>query len=354
MRVSSVRRSGKNKGKARSELYARFLCTRCGKEILVNKATLSRRSLSMCKECSFKKTREDALMRSWGKVPDGFDMYLRRKWQAIKFRCEDPTSRHWFRYGGRGIKLSDEFQDPRIFVEHVRSLPGASRNLQIDRIDNSKGYERGNLRWVDNRTNCNNRDCTIAVRYNGTDIPLSDFVRDYTCLSYTYVKKLIDQGKSAKEIIAWRKNKKDIIYKGESMSLRQFAMKYTDMTPANVGKLYRSGMSPEDIVKWKKHEPRKICYEGKAITFPEFVRSYTNLSLAYAEKLYREGVSVERLTEWRKKSDVVTYKGQEMHFKDFVRDHTGMSYVYARQMYRKGKSLDEIAGWKRSRPRSGI
>ena len=70
VRVSSVRRSGKNKGKRRDELFARFMCTKCGNEVLVQKSSISRRPLSMCKECSFKNMRHEALLKSWGKIPD--------------------------------------------------------------------------------------------------------------------------------------------------------------------------------------------------------------------------------------------------------------------------------------------
>ena len=347
VRVSSVRRSGKNKGKKRDELFARFMCTKCGNEVLVQKSSISRRPLSMCKECSFKKIRHEAQLKSWGKIPDKFDMYLRRKWMSVKLRCEDPTSRNWNRYGGRGIKLSDEFQDPRVFVEYIRSLPNASRDLQLDRINNSRGYERGNLRWVDGKTNCNNRDCTVRIENKGSIIPLSDFVRQNTSLSYSYTRNLVSKGVKPEDIELWVKNKKNVVYKGESMSLRQFAIRFTHMTPTNVRKLYLRGISLDDIVARKKHEPRKVMFRGEEMTFTEFVSKHTKLSVAYAGKLYREGASLEDIKNWRKKSDVVTYKGREMHFKDFVRDYTKMSYVYARQMYRKGKSLDEIAGWKR-------
>ena len=347
VRVSSLRLSGKNKGKKRYELFARFVCTKCGNEVLVQKSSLNRRPLSMCKECSFRQTRYNELISSWGKIPDEFDLYLRRKWQSIKTRCEDPCSRHWKRYGGRGIKLSDEFQDTRVFVEYVRSLPNASRKLQLDRIDNNRGYERGNLRWVTGKDNCNNRECSITVKYGGETIPLPDFVDKHTNMSYNYVKKLLQEGKSAEDIVSWRKNTKNVTYNGASMSLRQFALNHTGMTPTSVRRLYLRGLSLDEIVAWDKHEPKKVSFGGCSMTFPEFVKKHTELSVPYATKLFRDGVSLDDLSTWRKKSDVVTYNGNEMHFKDFVRDYAKMSYVYARQMYRQGKSLDEIAGWER-------
>lgn len=349
MRVSSERLSGRNKGKIRSELFARLLCTRCGKELLVTKTNLLKHPPAMCKKCSFNQIRENEYMRTWGKIPDEFDFYLRGKWDSIKRRCEDPTSKHWHRYGGRGIKLSEEFHDPRTFVEYVRSLPNASRKLQLDRIDNNRGYERGNLRWVTNRENCNNREVTIFVVFNGQKLPVSEFISKHTNLSYAFARKLLDEGKAAEEVANWHKHAKNLVFRGESMSLRQFAFRFTDMTPTNVRKLYLAGMPLEDIASYVKHKPKTIVYEGQEYTFPRFVSAKTNLSVRFAAKLYRDGHSLQELVNWRKRNDIVNFKGKEMHFKDFVREHTQVSYVYARVLYRQGKSLDEIAEYRKRR-----
>lgn len=286
------------------------------------------------------------MKKRWGgKLPDKFDVYLHRKWQSIKTRCEDPTFRAYGRYGGRGIKLSDEFQDPRVFVEYVRSLPNASRDLQLDRIDNSRGYERGNLRWVTSSVNCNNRDCTVFVTYKGGKIPLADFVRDHTNFSYAYVQHLLAEGKSGDEIATLKKYPKNISYNGVSMSIRAFALKFTDQTPTNVRRLYLAGVSLDDIIHWKKKNVCYVEYNGVKMPFTKFVKENTRLSYSGAFRLYKKGATLDDLVKWRRK-DVVNYKGEEIRFKDFVGRYTDMSYVYARELYRAGKSLDEIAAWR--------
>lgn len=145
-------------------------------------------------------------MARWGGIiPDAMDLAIKSRWDAIKTRCEDPTNVHYHRYGGRGIGLSDEFHDPRVFVAYVKSLPNASLTLEIDRIDNSRGYVRGNIRWVDRRTNVYNEDRTIKVTYNGEAMSLSHFARNYTSLSGEYVRNLYHSGKSLDEIASWKK-----------------------------------------------------------------------------------------------------------------------------------------------------
>ena len=305
--------------------------------------------------------REDTLRKRWGRIPDEFDRYLKKRWDSIKRRTEDPTDANYNRYGGRGIRLSDEFQDPRVFVAYVKSLPNASEDLELDRTDNGKGYERGNLRWVTRKENCNNRDITFRVNFKGREMPLADFVREHTDISYNYVAKLLKDGKRPEEIVkisrdsvpsefrgkGRNRNTNIVEFRGKKMSLMGFAHMFVpNMSYQNVLSLYHEGRTLEEISGWEKRHHRTVSYNGEDMTFPEFVRRYLKMSLPYANRLYyTNGVSLDGLVNWRLKTDVVSYKGEEMHFKDFVANHAEMAYSTARQWYRNGKSLDEIARW---------
>jgi len=46
------------------------------------------------------------------------------------------------------------------FLAHIGTRPGP--DLSIDRIDNSKGYWPGNVRWADKQTQANNRRRQVA------------------------------------------------------------------------------------------------------------------------------------------------------------------------------------------------
>lgn len=74
----------------------------------------------------------------------------RSEYQAYnnaKQRCLNPNNPCWRHYGGRGITMSEEIQSSfNAFMDCVGVKP--SPDLTLDRIDNSKGYERNNLRWA--------------------------------------------------------------------------------------------------------------------------------------------------------------------------------------------------------------
>lgn len=82
---------------------------------------------------------------------------LYRAWAGMKARCGDASND---RYGGRGITVCERWaQSFTAFAEDMgpRPFEGAS----LDRINNDRGYEPGNVRWAtqveQNRNKGNNR-----------------------------------------------------------------------------------------------------------------------------------------------------------------------------------------------------
>lgn len=76
-------------------------------------------------------------------------------WRAMRQRCEDFNHKSFKDYGGRGITVCDRWHDFKNFLQDMGRRP--AKGLQIDRIDNLKGYCPGNCRWVTPKENSNNR-----------------------------------------------------------------------------------------------------------------------------------------------------------------------------------------------------
>lgn len=105
------------------------------------------------------KPRRKGNYRRTGNVKHGLfhnNQKLFNLWQTMKSRCENPHREKYKNYGGRGVKLCDEWQDASRFVlwalEH-----GYKSGLQIDRIDVDGDYCPENCRFVTPKENSRNK-----------------------------------------------------------------------------------------------------------------------------------------------------------------------------------------------------
>lgn len=90
-------------------------------------------------------------------------------WYAINQRCYNPNDPSYHRYGARGITnywVDDRPGFVAYIYEHLGERPP---NMSLDRINNDRGYEPGNLRWATRRTQLLNRTrdpiSTSNIRY---------------------------------------------------------------------------------------------------------------------------------------------------------------------------------------------
>lgn len=84
-------------------------------------------------------------------------------WQGLKGRCENENNPRYDRYGGRGIKVCDEWDKSFEAFYKWAIDNGYSENLTIDRIDNDGDYSPQNCKWSTNDEQCNNRSTCIYI-----------------------------------------------------------------------------------------------------------------------------------------------------------------------------------------------
>ena len=95
-------------------------------------------------------------------------------------RCCNPNTINYKRYGARGITMCEEWLNKeRVITDLGLSTKGwitfktwalnngYQEGLTIDRIDNNKGYSPDNCRWVNHKTQANNRSSNRFITYKG-------------------------------------------------------------------------------------------------------------------------------------------------------------------------------------------
>lgn len=91
-------------------------------------------------------------------------------WYLMKYRCTNPKSPAYAKYGGKGIRLCDEWADDingYFAFKNWAIRNGYSEELTIDRIDNDGNYCPENCRWVNAAVQNNNKRANRKLTYNG-------------------------------------------------------------------------------------------------------------------------------------------------------------------------------------------
>lgn len=97
---------------------------------------------------------------------------------SMKQRCSNPKDKAYKNYGGRGIKVCDEWKNnSRTFFDWALKN-GYVKGKWIDRINNDGNYEPNNCRWVYPSEQQNNKRTNHYLEINGIKKSLSQWAKE--------------------------------------------------------------------------------------------------------------------------------------------------------------------------------
>lgn len=127
-------------------------------------------------------------------------------WNGIKQRCLNEHSKFYKNYGGRGIKVCDDWKHNFKIFHDWAINNGYSDELSIDRINNNGNYEPLNCHWVNSKIQAENRRSCIYIQDNDVKKTLKGYCLDHN-LPYKLVWERIRRyGKTFEEAIIIKKN----------------------------------------------------------------------------------------------------------------------------------------------------
>ncbi len=174
----------------------KYLCKcECGNETIAEGGNL-RKGLKKSCGCLEK---ENQLKPTHGKT----NTRLFSIWVGMRRRCYDTRRNNYQNYGGRGIRVCNEWLGESGFQAFYdwAMANGYDDTLTIDRIDDDGNYEPCNCRWVDMQTQQNNRRNNHIVTAYGESMTVTQMARKYKLNPNDLYKRL--KGKTnAESVIA--------------------------------------------------------------------------------------------------------------------------------------------------------
>lgn len=117
-------------------------------------------------------------------------------------RVTKPSNCHYALYGGRGIKICEEWlKSPSSFFDWALKN-GYKRGMSIDRIDNNGDYCPENCRWVTQKEQTRNTRRNNKITFNGETMCISDWAKKLGFSHQVAINKRIKMGWSVERALS--------------------------------------------------------------------------------------------------------------------------------------------------------
>lgn len=138
-----------------------FLCKcDCGNYVTKSSNALKTGHNKSCGCLNYELTKKRSTTHGLSKHP------LFSRWCDMKNRCYYKKHNRYKNYGGKGVKVCDEWHSFINFFNWAMEN-NWEKKLSIDRIDNSKNYEPSNCKFSTVKEQNRNRTTSVKITHNG-------------------------------------------------------------------------------------------------------------------------------------------------------------------------------------------
>lgn len=117
---------------------------------------------------------------------------LHKIWESMHYRCENPNHKYYANYGGRGIRVCNEWNEYVPFRDWAIKT-GYNDNLTIDRVEVNGNYNPENCRWATIREQQNNKRSNHLAQFNGISHTISEW-SEIVGIKKTTIKERLNAG----------------------------------------------------------------------------------------------------------------------------------------------------------------
>lgn len=173
----------------------RWLCRcDCGTEWVASVATIKR--IGRCRKCGYRKVSESNTKHG------DCTTRLYHIYRGMLNRCTNPNNYGYHWYGGRGIRVCDEWQGNKGY-ESFKAwalVNGYNDEQTIERIDVDGNYCPDNCKWIPQNEQAHNRRSSRVYEVDGKRQDLSQWAKDYG-VEYHALRSRLRRGMDIREAL---------------------------------------------------------------------------------------------------------------------------------------------------------
>lgn len=185
--IKDERRIKSGLGKSVFEVHV--VCV-CGKDKWVDERSVRRGQSTSCGGCANK-------THGKSRTPE----YA--VWRSVMARCDNPNHKAYNNYGGRGVRVCQEWYDFNVFFADMGKQP--FKGASIDRTDNAKGYTKENCRWANAVEQSNNRRTNRVLTITGISMTIAEWAQK-TGIRHNTISYRLAHGWNPEDAVSVRPN----------------------------------------------------------------------------------------------------------------------------------------------------
>ncbi|WP_179022022.1 hypothetical protein [Winogradskyella forsetii] len=144
------------------------------------------------------KERTSVAKTTHGLINDNYKLY--KVWIGIKQRCNNPNSKSYTDYGGRGIKICNEWENSFEVFHKWAIEEGYKIGLTIERVLVDGNYEPSNCKWIHKKWQSKNRTSSVLITHEGETKSASEW-SELTRIPSKVITQRIRRGWNSKKTL---------------------------------------------------------------------------------------------------------------------------------------------------------
>lgn len=153
-----------------------------------------------CRECGIKDSAKSRKKHGESPKHGKNATRLYEIWTGMKNRCSNPNNHSYNFYGGRGIKVCEQWNEYLNFKTWAIEN-GYSDNLSLDRIDVNGNYCPENCRWATIKEQMRNTRANHKIKFNGKEKTMAEWAEEIGMNYHTLKHRINKYGFSVEEAL---------------------------------------------------------------------------------------------------------------------------------------------------------